>query len=152
MQNIELTLLRTINDDDSTGGVFYIDGDPYCFTCEDQYQETKVKGETRIPEGRYEVKLRKVESGLTRRYRKRYPWFTYHLHLQNVPGFNYIYIHIGNDDNDTDGCILLGMQQRIMDDGSVEVYSSRDAFKPFYLQALAQLEDGNRMFITVKST
>ena len=28
--------------------------------------------------------------------------------LQDVPNFNYVYIHVGNDDDHTDGCLLVG--------------------------------------------
>jgi hypothetical protein len=79
------------------------------FSCEDQKQNgPKLKGETRIPPGRYRLVLNKVETDLTLKYRKKYPWFKWHIMLQGVQGFAGIYIHIGNNDDDTDGCILMG--------------------------------------------
>lgn len=80
-----------------------------CYTVEDQYQEVKVKEETRIPAGKYEIVIQRTETPKTLSYRKRYPnWFKSHLMLKDVPGFTGIYIHIGNTDDDSEGCILLG--------------------------------------------
>ena len=106
---MELTLYRFANAKDYTYGVLYEGKDKYplSFTLEDEKRSEKVRGETRIPTGRYEIKLREVVSGLTQKYRNNFAWFTYHLELQDVPGFNYVYMHRGNTDEHTDGCILL---------------------------------------------
>ena len=79
-----------------------------CFTLEDEYRDSKVPGKTRIPNGRYEVKLRKT-GGHDERYAVKFPEL--HggmLHLVDVPGFKHILVHIGNTHHDTAGCILVG--------------------------------------------
>jgi len=105
---MRLTLFRTSTGVESTLGQLYIDGKPECFTLEDQFQEVKVKDETRIPARRYKLGLREVDSPMTKRYRKKYPWFTYHIQVMDVPHFENIYIHSGVTDDHTSGCILLG--------------------------------------------
>ena len=104
---MKIDLLRISSGVESTLGMMYVDGAPECFTLEDEYREIKVKGETRIPEGTYKIGLRDVVSPMTTRYRNKFTWFTYHLHIHDVPGFEYVYIHLGNTDKDTDGCILV---------------------------------------------
>lgn len=104
---MQVDLYRFTNEADYTYGLFFIDGEIQAFTLEDEERLKKVSGETRIPAGRYEVKFREVLSELTKKYRQKFPDFTYHLWLQDVPGFNYIYIHMGNTDEDTDACILV---------------------------------------------
>lgn len=79
-----------------------------CFTMEDEYRTKKVYGETRIPVGEYEIKLRTVGRHHAR-YRKKYPRIHRGmLWLQDVPNFEYILIHTGNTDDDTAGCLLVG--------------------------------------------
>jgi hypothetical protein len=105
-----LQLKRIANGPNSTLGYLTVEGGFMGFTLEDQYQEVKVKHETRIPAGRYQIKFREVPSPMTQRYRQRFDWFNWHLELQDVKGFDNVYIHIGNDDDDTSGCILVGYQ------------------------------------------
>lgn len=79
-----------------------------CATMEDTYRQVKVKAKTRIPAGTYKVKLRN-EGTLTQKYALKFP--DIHkgmLWLKDVPGFEYIYLHIGNDHEDSEGCILVG--------------------------------------------
>ena len=92
-----------------------------------------MEGETRIPEGLYKVKQRRVLSGLTKKYRAKYPWFKWHFELQDVPGFKYVYIHIGNDDDHTDGCIIVGnsLKSNKVDDIN-NLGASTPAFKRLY--------------------
>ena len=106
--DLHLTLYRFSESEESTIGLLYQGKYFLCFTLEDQYQKVKVEGETRIPEGKYKIKQRRVLSGLTKKYRAKYPFFDYHFELQDVPGFKYVYLHVGNDDDHTKGCILIG--------------------------------------------
>ena len=55
---MELRLQREKNNGDTTIGRLYIDGEYECYTLEDQPNDKKVYGETRIPAGTYEIKLR----------------------------------------------------------------------------------------------
>lgn len=105
---MKLKLERFLSDENATVGKLYADGEFVCYTLEDEKREVKVKGETRIPAGTYDVKKREVLSGLTKKYREKYDFFDYHYQLQNVPNFNYVYIHMGNYETNTDGCILVG--------------------------------------------
>lgn len=105
---MKLLVDRFKSNDETTLGKLYIDGNFECYTLEDEFRTKKVWGETRIPAGIYEIKFRK-EGRFHERYSKRFK--EYHvgmLELQSVPNFKYILIHIGNDDDDTAGCILVG--------------------------------------------
>lgn len=102
------------------------------YTLEDEYRGEKVMKETRIPAGTYQVIAQAIDTPKTLAYRGKYPWFKSHLMLKDVPGFIGIYIHVGNDDGDTDGCILLG---DIADNNSVSpgsVMKSTESFRRFY--------------------
>jgi len=146
---VELRLDRVVNLPDSTIGVLKVDGVPFCFTLEDEKREVKVRGETRIPNGTYEIKFRKVISGLTEKYRSKYEWFTFHLELQGVPGFNYVYIHIGNYEHQSDGCILVG--QGAMMEGKGWIMNSTLVFKQLYLKISEALNQGEIVCLTIKS-
>lgn len=143
---MKLHLLRYSDDGDSTQGLLFVDGVFQCYTLEDEERSIKVKGETRIPEGTYEVKQRKVISGLTQKYRDKYPWFDFHFELQDVPNFKYVYIHIGNYDDHTDGCILVGDigYNNKVQEGAIG--SSRNAYKRLY----RKLKQANEITITIK--
>ncbi len=89
-----------------TIGDLLIDGEFFCHSLEDLPRPVKVKGETRIPEGLYDVLLTvspAVNSGkLWSPIGNELPL------LVNVPGFDGVRIHAGNTDKNTQGCILLG--------------------------------------------
>jgi len=90
----------------STASALYIDGAFCCFIVEDGHRDIKVHGQTRIPEGVYEVAQRKVGKFFTR-YSKKFG----HLFVPEiigVPGFKYILFHMGNFITDTEGCLLCG--------------------------------------------
>ena len=111
---MRLELYRYSSEKYSTLGILMLVDDEtdkkdfLCFTLEDEKRETKVYGETRIPEGTYQIEYRK-EGGYHNKYTKRFP--NIHrgmLHITNVPNFEYILIHCGNTTEHTHGCLLVG--------------------------------------------
>jgi hypothetical protein len=134
---MDITVHRFGSGENQTIGALHINGEFECFTLEDEYREIKVKGETRIPAGIYKLDFRKADSPLTLKYRKKYDFFNYHLEVQNVPNFNYIYIHIGNYESQTDGCLLLGDTAT-----KTTLGSSKIAFTRVYKKISAALEAG----------
>ena len=91
-----------------TAGVLSIDGKFQCFTMEDAIRPEKLPGETAIPPGEYAVVLRS-EGGMFESYTRKFgDAFKGMMWLLGVPGFEWIYIHIGNTAKDSEGCILVG--------------------------------------------
>jgi len=72
---MELEVLRISSQADSTSGILFdITGGKrkfLCYTVEDEYRSTKVKHETRIPAGVYNLTLR-TEGGFHSRYLRKY--------------------------------------------------------------------------------
>lgn len=105
---MKLKLLRFSSGQDSTLGALYVGGKFVCFTIEDEHRDVKVPGETRIPAGSYQLRLRGW-GGFHNRYLGRFP--DLHegmLEIVGVPGFTDILLHCGNTDFDTAGCLLVG--------------------------------------------
>jgi len=99
---MKLTLLRFASLPESTIGALSVDGRFVCFSLEDQAQPIKVAGETRIPAGTYPLSLRTV--GKTHeKYASKFPEHRGMLLIRDVPGFEYVLIHIGNDDRTEGG-------------------------------------------------
>ena len=133
---------RFISDADTTISRILVDGAFVCFGLEDEYREEKLIGETRIPAGRYSVRLR-TEGGFHQRYFVRFPEFHQGmLHIRNVPGFKWILIHCGNTDEDTQGCLLVGSQANTAP-GNMSLVNSTEAYRRFYslVMPAAKAED-----------
>ena len=122
------------------------------YTLEDEQRDTKVFGETRIPNGDYKLGLRKV-GGYHARYTKRFPHIHIGmLHVLDVPGFEYILIHCGNTDEHTAGCLLVGDSQEnnlITKDGFIG--KSTQAYKRIYPRIAEALDCGEEVTITYKT-
>lgn len=144
--------IKTINTHgpNATIGALYVDGKFECFTLEDREQpDGKVYGETRIPAGEYEIALRK-DSPMANKYDRRYRE-TMHdgmLWLRDVPGFEWVYIHIGNTDKDTSGCILVGEGVQ-MDMRGGKLSRSRPAYLHLYPQVLGAIKMGHKVTLEV---
>jgi hypothetical protein len=143
---MELILRRETESSEWTQGKIYIDNVYQCFSLEDQSQIKKVMAETRIPAGRYEIKLRK-DGTHHEKYAKLYP--TMHkgmFWLQNVPGFQFILIHQGNTDDDSAGCILVGDK---FSNGKIVAGTSSLAYIKLYKKVIPAFDRKERVFITV---
>lgn len=139
---MELILKRFSGADESTLGLIFVEEKFFCYSLEDQFNEPKVPGETRIPPGKYQIMLR-TEGGMHQRYGNRFPWHKGMLWLQDVPDFTFIYLHTGNNDDHSEGCILTGdgQVQNVTERG--QVTSSVAAYRRLYeviTEALLQEE------------
>lgn len=55
--------------------------------------------------------------------------------MQDVPRFKFILIHVGNIDENTAGCLLVGTGARA-DEGDMSIQSSRVAHKNLYSKVI----------------
>lgn len=100
---MKLKLIRDTFTDKTTIGKMFVDEVYECNTLEDVVRKgAKVYGKTAIPEGIYPVIL-----DFSNKYQKVMP------HVLDVPNFAGIRIHAGNDQDDTEGCILVGRGRKI---------------------------------------
>lgn len=116
---MKLLLKRIALRDTYTIGKLYIDNHYFCDTLEDKVRdlnkdgdlndagEGKVAGHTAIPYGTYKVTMDVQSPKFSKR--ASYAWCKGYLpRLLNVPHFDGIMIHSGNDATHTAGCILVG--------------------------------------------
>lgn len=145
---MKLKLERFWTGEYDTRGRLLVDDKFVCFTLEDEIRKNKVRGETAIPEGEYEITLRK-EGGFHARYSKRFgEMHKGMLWLRNVPNFEYILIHCGNTDHDTMGCLLVGELFREGGERSFLANSER-AYKKLYPMVAKALLRGDSVHINV---
>jgi hypothetical protein len=101
---MRLDLKRVYKGETYTIGKLSIDGEFFCNTLEDKVRisncdcKQKIPKITAIPEGTY-----KIDFLFWEKHNDTYP------HLIDVPCFSGILIHSGTTDADTEGCILVGI-------------------------------------------
>jgi hypothetical protein len=126
-------------------------GTAWCYTLEDPARDgPKIPGATRIPAGRYELKLRR-EGGFHARYLARFG-AEFHrgmLHLQGVPEFTWVLLHCGNAPEDTAGCPLVG-EVAIQTTLGPRLRGSQTAYQRVYPPIAAALERGERLWLRVE--
>ncbi len=127
---------------DETLSKVYIDGIFICYAIEDETRAVKVKGETAIPEGTYKVGLR---------HSPKFSPKTGHgmLWVKDVPGFEFILIHTGNTDDDTEGCLILGNRIGQLN-GQRAVLDSSVAYRRLYPIVSQAIHEGKEVTITYK--
>lgn len=138
---------RFIHDAETTLSLVYVDGQFVCFSLEDEPREEKLAGETRIPAGVYQIKLR-TEGRHHEKYKQRFD--DIHrgmLWLQDVPGFTWILIHCGNTEADTDGCLLVG---HVADSrpGMMRINNSTGAYRMLY-KLVVDAAEANELVIEI---
>nr|DAG94567.1 MAG TPA: Protein of unknown function (DUF2778) [Crassvirales sp.] len=135
---MKLVLKRINNQDNYCEGKLYIDGTYQCDVIEDtdrgltnemsitEIQSKKVYGETAIPKGTYQITLDVVSPKFKDR-----SWATFCEgklpRLLDVPGFEGVLIHTGNEASNSLGCLLVGQKTK---DGWIS--NSTQTFKNLY--------------------
>lgn len=146
-----LTLHRFNRDAKSTLGLLNINGHFECFILEDAERCEKISGETAIPVGRYQIKFRKEDTPLTKKYRQNYDWFTHHLQIMDIPNYQWVYIHIGNWPEDTEGCLLVGDVAEADPAKMVShIEKSAQAFERVYKQISDTLDRKEEVWIIIE--
>lgn len=146
---MQLTLLRYSDSGDSTQSLLFVDGKFFCHCLEDEYRPSKVSGESRIPPGTYTIELQMIDTPLTEKYRQRYSFFKHHIHIADIPGYQGIYIHVGNTDEHTNGCLLIADQvQNNNIDKNGRLSESVPAYERFYKMIYPKLKSGETVQIT----
>lgn len=136
-QRVRLHHQRTASD-------LSIDGRPFCHVVEDPVREIpgrpvaewKQHGRTAIPAGRYRCTLETSP---------RFGPGTISLH--DVPGFAGVRVHGGNDEDDTEGCPLVGYQLTPTD--TIVGGTSRPALVALKAEIRTALEAGEAVWWTV---
>jgi hypothetical protein len=147
---MELTLERLFSGPDGTIGVLFLDTKAQCFTLEDEFRLVKLAGATRIPSGRYKLRLRAM--GESPHFDELYATaFARGFHrgmveITAVPGFTDILIHTGNTSADTRGCLLVG---ETANSSALALAGSRDAYRPLYSKLSAALSGGGELWLTI---
>ena len=134
----------------STLGNFFINDVRQCYTLEDDGDKIKVPGETRIPAGTYPVELRH-EGGFYNKYSKRFKEDHPMLTIRDVPGYEFILIHIGNYHKDTAGCVLVG-ETFDMQEGDYLLLKSVKAYKKIYYPIHDAIALGEKVTIEIGDT
>ncbi len=134
-------------------GNLLLNDEPFLFTLEDKcilVNQEKINGQTAIPAGSYQLKLRLTASPMNVKYKKHFnDMHEGMLWLKDVPGFKYVYIHVGNYKKDTEGCILVGSKH---DYKTNAVLHSRMAYVRLYRLIIKAFNDGERVHVTIRNT
>jgi hypothetical protein len=126
-------LVRRGESKDFTPGEMFMDGEFFCYTCEDPVRKKKIKGITAIPSGVYRVIL-----SWSNRFQKTLPL------LIDVPNFEGVRFHAGNTAADTEGCILVGLTKT-----PTGVGDSRKAMALLMPKLKAAHDNGEHIEITI---
>ena len=136
---MKLLLHRQIFSDNSSVGTLYVNGLKECHTLEDRDRHLeeggeKVYGETAIPRNTYKVVIT-----YSNRFKQPLPL------LVDVPQFEGIRIHPGNTDQNTEGCILVGVGI-----GNDRLYNSRQAYERLFNKLEAAEALGEEITIEIR--
>lgn len=129
-----------------TIGVMSVDGARLCETLEDtdrglkssmplgEIQKRKIKGQTAIPAGRYQVLMT-----YSPKFKKNMPL------INAVPGYSGVRIHPGNDASATEGCVLVGENKAVG-----KVLNSRHWFNILLEKIKAAINAGQKVWLTIR--
>ncbi len=142
---MKLRLQRIARKGCYTIGKLYINGKYFSDTLEDtdrglsqdmpeeQLRKMKVKGQTAIPTGTYNVIIT-----YSPKYKKPMPL------LLGVPAYEGVRIHSGNTHKDTEGCILVGENREIG-----KVLNSRYTFNKLFTKLQTAFDKGETITLEI---
>lgn len=146
---MKVLVLREPSEADWTLSTFFFDDKETGVGIEDEKRTVKVKGETCISEGVYEMGLRASpkfsysyyrddegnlidnKSRKTIELQKKYHTAHEMIWVMDVPNFEFILWHWGNTDDNTDGCYIVGSKFGTIDKQKA-VLSSREKYIEIY--------------------
>tara|TARA_R110002012_G_scaffold265431_1_gene448825 strand:+ start:616 stop:1080 length:465 start_codon:yes stop_codon:yes gene_type:complete len=140
---MKIQVYRYSSQSQTTLSSILIDGKFNCHGLEDRHRDIKVKGSTRIPSGTYNVTLR-TEGGHHHRYKNKYDFHKGMLWVRDVPNFEWILIHVGNDPlKDSEGCLLVANE--VNNNRTDKGYGTRSvkAYKDLYKKVVGSAEAGD---------
>ena len=142
---MEIRINRIARKERYTIGNMYVDDTYFCDTLEDADRELtdtmeideilamKVKAQTAIPTGKYDVILT-----FSQRFRRVLPL------LLSVKGYEGVRIHPGNTNKDTEGCLLVGENK-----AKGQVLNSRATFEKLMSVLLGCEKKKEKVAITI---
>ncbi len=143
-----IDLYRYSSQSKTTFGAVLINGKFQCYSIEDRHRDQKIKHETRIPKGVYSIKYREF-GGHYSRYKNKYTSHKGMLQIMNVPNFKDILIHIGNDNGDTSGCLLLCNEVNNNKTDQGKGTRSTKAYLDFYFKVCEALDNNEDVAIQI---
>lgn len=154
---MKLEIERRYKKETYTIGRLYVDGVFFCNTLEDKcrglkqtdslyfIKERKVYGETAIPTGTYTIAM-----NVTSPKYSASAWYWQLCkgkvpRLMNVPGWEGVLIHTGNNALQTYGCILVGKNTKVG-----QLTESKATFKALYKEMKKAYDEGEEITITIE--
>jgi len=149
MTELKIDVERFEFEKDSTRSRLSINGILDGYAVEDEIRAVKIHGETAIPNGTYKLGVRQspkfsssflwseslkvlIEPKEKTKYPKAADFVPHELiWAMNVPNFEYVLIHWGNTDDNTDGCLIVGKALGVVN-GQPGVIDSRNYYKKLY--------------------
>lgn len=151
MKTIKLRLCLIDETPDSTVSELRLAEEHLGYVIEDGHRSPKVWGQTRIPAGTYRLRRRRV-GGFYQRYRDRFA-HRFVPELENVPGFTWILIHIGNFVRDTAGCLLMVTEyHRERTTGNYYGTGSANAYLALYARLEQWYAAGHEVYLEINRT
>ena len=151
---MKLLLKRSYKGEKYTIGKLFLDGSYYCDVLEDkdrnlsssmsleEINRIKIPRETAIPTGTYKITLDVVSPRFSK-----YPFYMEVCdgklpRLLDVPGYEGVLMHVGQTEENTEGCLLVGKNTSVgrLTDG-------KEVFKDLYSKLL---EDKDNLEITIQ--
>lgn len=134
-----LFVQREKGEEKATMGKLYIDGEYFAHTMEPKYVNpgVKIMGQTATPAGQYFLMMRQSPN-----FGRILPM------IMNVPNFSFVLLHALNRVHETQGCIGVGFQRGMDNDGPV-IWESRKA-EDEMVRRLLEAEKNQVLAITIR--